>query len=144
MLGMTIRSSNLSPNDTKRSSNYEVKDVTFSLKSQKLEHADYTLDGTDILGFINGSKLKHYYGPLTHKALLASWQRDVDAKLKAFKVRMARLETDLHNTHSKLKQQGETHPVATATLTISMIPINDSTLMAIVDTRSSLLRRGNN
>ena len=67
-----------------------------------------------IPGFINGSKLKRYYGPLPLEALLTTRQREVEAKLKASEGRMARLETDLRNAQAKLKRQDDTHPAAMA------------------------------
>ena len=55
------------------------------------------LEGIDIPGFINGSKLKCYYRPLTLEALLTARQQEVETQLKAFKGRMTQLETNLRN-----------------------------------------------
>ena len=104
-----------------------------------------TLEGIDIPGFINGSKLKRYYGPLTLEALLITRQREVEAKLKASEGRMARLETDLRNAQAKLKRQSDTHPVAIAKLidpnvVTTHLPCiaNGIPLRAVVDTGASL------
>ena len=104
-----------------------------------------TLEGIDIPGFINGSKLKRYYGPLTLEALLTARQREVEAKLKASEGRMARLETDLRNAQAKLKRQGDTHPATIARLmnrkaAMTHLPCfaNGIPLTTMIDTGASL------
>ena len=86
-------------------------------KKLKLRHegpfvvSEITKTGTcpiDIPGFINGSKIKRYYEPLTLKALLTTQQR----KFKACKGHMSWLKTDLHNAQVKLKKHSDIKPVA--------------------------------
>ena len=58
----------------------------------------WMFNGINLPSFINGCKLKHYYGPLTLEVWLTSQHQDMEVKLK-------KLTSETHKKNSKDKVQ---------------------------------------